>query len=260
MSNYPGAAGRCDVGRVRAMNQDQIYCSVEPVGKLPNLFVVADGMGGHKAGDLASAEALRYFIEYIEDHSDQDQSVPRLMHNALEMANRYVYYLSKESMDYRGMGTTFVAACVSGETLYCVNVGDSRLYVLTQADEAGNCELVQVTEDHSVVEMLVRQGLITEEEARVHPKKNMITRAIGIDESVEIDDFELGVMGIQKGLLCSDGLSNMLTNQEIKGILSENLSADEAARKLIEEANAHGGKDNISAVVLDFSGEVEEHA
>ncbi|MBO6158624.1 MAG: Stp1/IreP family PP2C-type Ser/Thr phosphatase [Firmicutes bacterium] len=248
------AAGRCETGIVRPMNQDQIFYSVENIGLLPNLFVVADGMGGHKAGDLASSEALRYFLEYIEDHSSEEDDIILLMKTALEMANRYIYYLSEESDDYSGMGTTFVAATVCGDYLYCINVGDSRLYKLTQ-DESSPMKLEKVTVDHSVVEMLLEAGLITEEEARVHPQKNMITRAIGIDETVEIDDFCITTKNLKRILLCSDGLSNMLSDLEILSELSTQKNVGEIADRFIDKANEAGGKDNISVVVVDFNGE-----
>ena len=118
------AASRCDVGRVRKINQDTVFCSLEPVGLLPNLFIVADGMGGHKAGDLASTEAVRCFVKCIEERSREAEDIVDLMRLALEEANRYVYYLSKESEDYQGMGTTFVAVTFCGNSLYCINVGD----------------------------------------------------------------------------------------------------------------------------------------
>ena len=236
------------------MNQDSLFCSETPLGNLPNLFVVADGMGGHKAGDLASSEALRYFREYIEDHSSEEEDMILLMKTALQMANRYIYYLSEESAGYRGMGTTFVAATICGDYLYCINVGDSRLYKLTQAEDTP-MKLEKVTVDHSVVEMLLLGGVITEEEARVHPQKNMITRAIGIDETVEIDDFVVETKDLKRVLLCSDGLSNMLPDLEILSELSSQGSVSEIADRFIDKANEAGGKDNISVIVIDFNGE-----
>ena len=253
------AAGRCETGIVRPMNQDQIFCSLEPVGYLPNLFVVADGMGGHKAGDLASSEALRYFKEYIEDHSREEDDIILLMKTALQMANRYIYYLSEESPDYAGMGPTFVACTICGNYLYCINVGDSRMYRLKQSEETP-LTLERVTVDHSVVEMLVRGGLITEEEARVHPQKNMITRAIGIDETVEIDDYCIETTDLKRVMLCSDGLSNMLPDLEILKELSSKSSVEETADRLVEKANEADGKDNISVVVIDLTGEEESDA
>lgn len=252
------AASRCDVGRVRKINQDTVFCSLEPVGLLPNLFIVADGMGGHKAGDLASTEAVRCFIKCIKERSREAEDIVDLMHLALEEANRYVYYLSKESEDYQGMGTTFVAATFCGNSLYCINVGDSRMYKLNRAGDYP-MSLKKVTVDHSIVEMMIKEGMITEEEARVHPQKNMITRAIGIEETVEIDDFRLDVDSLVRVLLCSDGLSGMLTDLDILNIVSGKYDVEETAEHLVEKANEHGGRDNISVIVIDFTGEEVEH-
>jgi len=252
------AASRCDVGRVRKINQDTVFCSLEPVGLLPNLFIVADGMGGHKAGDLASTEAVRCFIKCIKERSREAEDIVDLMHLALEEANRYVYYLSKESEDYQGMGTTFVAATFCGNSLYCINVGDSRMYKLNRAGDHP-MSLKKVTVDHSIVEMMIKEGMITEEEARVHPQKNMITRAIGIEETVEIDDFRLDIERLVRVLLCSDGLSGMLTDLDILNIVSGKYDVEEAAERLVEKANEHGGRDNISVIVIDFTGEEVEH-
>lgn len=253
------AASCCDVGKIRKMNQDTVFCSLEPVGFLPNLFIVADGMGGHKAGDLASAEAVHCFVKYIEEHSLEAEDIVDLMRLALEEANRYVYFLSQESEDYQGMGTTFVAATFCGNTLYCINVGDSRLYQLNRAG-ARPMSLERVTEDHSIVEMLLKQGMITEEEARVHPQKNMITRAVGIDEFVEIDDFRLDVEQLVRVMLCSDGLSNMVSDLDILNLLSGQYDVEEAVKRLVQKANENGGKDNISVIVIDFAGEEGDHA
>ena len=246
------------MGLVRKINQDTVFCSLEPVGLLPNLFIVADGMGGHKAGDLASTEAVRCFIKCIKERSREAEDIVDLMRLALEEANRYVYYLSKESEDYQGMGTTFVAATFCGKSLYCITVGDSRLYKLNRAGEHP-MSLKKVTVDHSIVEMMIKEGMITEEEARVHPQKNMITRAIGIEETVEIDDFRLDVDSLVRVLLCSDGLSGMLTDLDILNIVSGKKDVEETAERLVEKANENGGRDNISVIVIDFTGEEVEH-
>ena len=248
------AAGLTDIGKSRPVNQDLVFCSTEPVGVLPNLFVVADGMGGHKAGDLASSEAVRSFVDYIEDHSTEADDIVVLMKTSLALANRYVYYLSKESDDYQGMGTTFVAATIVGHKLYCINVGDSRLYTVNRPGERP-MTLERVTEDHSIVEMLLKEGIINEEQARNHPQKNMVTRAVGIDEKVEIDDFCVDTTDLTKVLICSDGLTNMVTDIAILNILTSGRSVEETAAVLIDRANENGGRDNISAVVIDLNGE-----
>ncbi|MBR6683289.1 MAG: serine/threonine-protein phosphatase, partial [Firmicutes bacterium] len=198
------------------------------------------------------------FIKCIKERSREAEDIVDLMHLALEEANRYVYYLSKESEDYQGMGTTFVAATFCGNSLYCINVGDSRMYKLNRAGDHP-MSLKKVTVDHSIVEMMIKEGMITEEEARVHPQKNMITRAIGIEETVEIDDFRLDVDRLVRVLLCSDGLSGMLTDLDILNIVSGKNDVEDTAARLVEKANEHGGRDNISVIVIDFTGEEVEH-
>ncbi len=254
MINRIKASALTDKGVVRSMNQDQVFSTTEPVGILPNLFIVADGMGGHKAGDLASLEAVRFFVRDIREHSTQADDVVLLMKTTLERTNKYVYYMAQESPDYRGMGTTFVAATIIGRKLYCLNVGDSRLYVVNRAG-VSPVKLTKVTEDHSIVEMLVKRGMITEEEARNHPQKNMITRAIGIDERVEIDDFAVDTADLTQIMLCSDGLTNMVEDREILGLLTSGRKTDEKCRDLVDTANANGGKDNVSVIVIDIAGE-----
>lgn len=245
------AAARCDIGIARTVNQDRVFCSLEPIGLLPNLFIVADGMGGHKAGDLAASEALGYFLQYIREHSSEAEDMIDFMKKALEVTNRYVYYLSKESPDYEGMGTTFVAATILGDTLYCINVGDSRLYEIDKPGERP-LSICRVTEDHSIVEMLIQQGVITEAEAKIHPQRNMITRAIGIDESVQIDDFQVSLTNVFRILMCSDGLSNMLSDLEMLSISVGEKDIEAAADRLVNIANESGGKDNISVILIDF--------
>ena len=245
------AASRCDVGRVRKINQDTVFCSLEPVGLLPNLFIVADGMGGHKAGDLASTETVRCFVKCIEERSKEAEDIVDLMRLALEEANRYVYYLSQESEDYQGMGTTFVAVTFCGNSLYCINVGDSRLYKLNRAGEQP-MSLKKVTEDHSVVEMMIKEGLITEEEARVHPQKNMITRAVGIEETVQIDDFRLDVDNLVRVLLCSDGLVNTVSDQEILFEVAHGQDKEKCCQRLLEIAKKRGAPDNVTSILLSI--------
>lgn len=259
------ASGCTDIGKVRSVNQDRIFVSLKPVGMLPNLFVVADGMGGHKAGDLASAEAVRYFIEYLVQHSQEADDVTVLMDTAARMTNRYIYFLSQESMDYEGMGTTLVAATIIGNMLYCLNVGDSRLYVVEKPGSDHPMTLRQVTVDHSMVEMLVQSGVITEEEARVHPQRNVITRAIGIEEEVEPESFTVDIESVYRVLLCSDGLSSMVGDIAILSELTAMeddhfLPVEETSRNLVDKANENGGKDNISAIVIDCGREEDNHA
>ncbi len=234
------AYGKTDVGKKRSMNQDCIFFTDEPIGPLPNLYIVADGMGGHKAGDVASRTAIEYVTEYI---SDSTVSNPvSLLKRAIIYANDKVLRLSRENEDYSGMGTTFVAAVVDDNTMYVVNIGDSRLYLI-------NNDIKQVTLDHSLVEELIRTGQLDRNKGRNHPEKNIITRAMGIGSEVVPDFFEIELELGDKFLLCSDGLSNMIEDDEIKDIVRENEELSAAVDKLVERANYYGGKDNISVVL-----------
>ena len=175
------AWGMKDIGKCRAINQDYIYVSEEPVGNLPNLFLVADGMGGHKAGDLAS----EYTVAKVEEAvSKSMQTNPyQILKGAFQYGNQKLLEKARESTSYTGMGTTLVAATVNKGMVYVVNVGDSRLYKIGDRIE-------QITEDHSLVEEMVRMGEISREQARNHPDKNIITKAIGVSDNVEPDYFD----------------------------------------------------------------------
>ena len=231
-----------DVGQRRKINQDCVYASVEPVGNLPNLFIVADGMGGHKAGDFASRFAVNAVRESIG--ASQETNPIKLIRDAIELANRGILRESDEHEEMRGMGTTIVVTTIIDRYAYTANVGDSRLYLLGDT-------LNQITKDHSLVEEMVRLGEITEAEARNHPDKNIITRAVGATSNVDIDffDYKVGPGGII--LMCSDGLSNMVEDEEIRRILRRTISIEDKARVLVETANENGGKDNIAVILVE---------
>ena len=230
-----------DVGRVRKVNQDYIFCSMRPVGKLPNLFIVADGMGGHKAGDLASRYTVETLIENIKNsHSDNPITI---INDAIVNANTRLLEKAEESEDYTGMGTTLVVCTIIGESMYVANVGDSRLYLIGH-------EINQVTEDHSYVAAMMRAGELTEEQARNHPEKNVITRAIGVAWEVKADFFEVDLKPGDKVMMCSDGLSNMIEDQRLYDVISSN-SVEDSVRILIDEAKENGGYDNITVIVIE---------
>lgn len=232
--------GDTHIGQRRSINQDYIFYSDTPVGNLPNLYLVADGMGGHKAGDKASSYAANAFVEKI--HSGEKEQPLLLMKEAIESVNEELYALSSSRPEYKGMGTTFVAATVTEEEMYVMNIGDSRLYVLGE-------RLRQITYDHSLVEELVRSGQLTREEARNHPQKNVITRALGVEEHVNADFFEVEKENFDMILLCSDGLTNMVTEETIEYVLRNAKDMKKAAEVLIGLANDSGGLDNISVVM-----------
>lgn len=235
---------KTDVGRKRSINQDCVYSCRVPLGSLKNLFIVADGMGGHKAGDYASA----YAVNAIEREVDADESTEpvKILSNAIECANEEIFEKAKEE-DFAGMGTTVVASTVVDSTLYVANVGDSRLYLIREG-------ITQVTKDHSLVEEMIRAGELERDEARFHPDKNIITRAVGADKDVNVDFFEVDLLPGDVILMCSDGLSNMVGDDEILTIIKKNKEVDGMADELVKTANHNGGKDNIGVVLVRFEG------
>lgn len=238
------AFGKTDVGLMRTINQDSIFVSTQPIGKLPNLFIVADGMGGHKAGDVASREAIERFVKYACTTHMSDPA--NILDAGIISVNKDIFDMANSNRDYSGMGTTFVAASLVENHVYIANVGDSRLYLIGR-------DIRQITRDHSLVEDMVRMGVLEREEARTHYKKNVITKAIGVadDKTSTPDIFEIEVENGDKLLLCSDGLTNMVEDYDIKKIVKDNDSIEDAVRELIKQANESGGKDNISAILIE---------
>ena len=236
-----------DTGRMRTANQDYVFCQDTEIGSFPNLFIVADGMGGHNAGDTASRMCVEEIVSQIQKST---KITPiGIFEQAVAAANEKVYQASKEDPSLYGMGTTVVAAMVLGKTVYVVNVGDSRLYVCKES-------LTQVTVDHSLVEEMVRLGEMDKEDAKVHPDKNIITRAIGVLPEVSADFFETVLVPGDTVLLCSDGLTNMVDDTDIKRIVLGQRDIVEKTQRLIDAANENGGKDNITVVLIEpFSDE-----
>ena len=233
-----------DVGRKRLVNQDTVYISDTPVGVLPNLYIVADGMGGEKAGDYASKSLIGYMLTYIEHTIKMPVTA---IQGAIEYANANLFAEGSKNPNLSGMGTTVVAASIIDNTLHVFNVGDSRCYVLDENS------ISQITKDHSLVEMLVSKGEITRESAEYKENKSKITRAVGAEERVLIDSFELDLDGIEYVLLCSDGLTNMVDDRKIFNIISSSAGVKSSAKRLVEEANLSGGSDNISILLIDIN-------
>lgn len=231
-----------DIGRRRVVNQDYVYTNEKAIGNLPNLFLVADGMGGHKAGDYASKYTVETMCQVIERSMEKNPEV--ILRQAIEAANEHIRQRSLEDINLEGMGTTIVAATCLDNYLQVANVGDSRLYVI-------NKEIRQITHDHSLVEEMVRMGGIDRESARNHPDKNIITRAIGAGNTIEIDFFKVELKPQDTILMCTDGLTNMLEDDEIRMILEGQRDLVEKAEALVREANNRGGRDNISVVVIE---------
>ncbi len=232
-----------NIGIRRKLNQDFVYTSEQPVGNLPNLFIVADGMGGHNAGDYASKVTVETMVEKIGASSETEST--RILEEAIRTANELIRRRASESADLEGMGTTVVAATLDGDRLCVANVGDSRLYV------ANHKEIRQITKDHSWVEEMVRRGGLGREEARNHPDKNIITRAVGADDEIKVDFFSVQLKEGDLILMCTDGLTNMLEDEEIRMVLDGARDMVEKAEELVAAANERGGRDNISVILID---------
>ena len=229
-----------DIGRKREINQDYVFATDETIGNLPNLLVVADGMGGHRAGDFASRFTVEVLAEEVQNSKETHPE--QILGNAIQTANERLMEEAAKDSRLEGMGTTLVAATILDHVLYFANVGDSRLYLI-------NKEIRQLSKDHSMVEEMVRLGGLTEEEAKHHPDKNIITRAMGVKDKVEPDFFEYRLKGGDTILMCSDGLTNMVDDDEIFHIVKSARDIVEAVETLIQRANENGGSDNIGIVL-----------
>ncbi len=233
-----------DIGKVRDMNQDSYYISDE--NDEIKLYIVADGMGGYKGGEIASKLAIESAKNYIrnnfEEIKKEKELILELIKNAIEYANMVVYEKSKEIEELNGMGTTIDVCLVYSNKVYIGHIGDSRVYRLRKEF------FRKLTVDHSYVEQLVKEGNITKEEAYNHPKKNMLTKALGCTPFVEPDVMVKGFLKDDILLMCSDGLTNMLKDNKIYEIIKEN--PKEASKNLVKKANELGGYDNITAVII----------
>lgn len=233
-----------DIGVLREVNQDYVYCNNNSIGLLPNLYIVADGMGGHRAGDFASRFSVEVFSAEVREQ--KSRTIIGTMECAVHQANERLVREASSNPDYEGMGTTLVAATLTDEKLYIANVGDSRLYLMDK-----NGHMRQITQDHSLVEEMILKGELDRKDAKYHPNKNVITRALGAAEHVVPDFFEIDLSTEEYVLMCSDGLTNMVEDISMKEILLlPEFSLEEKAKRLIETANENGGKDNISVILI----------
>lgn len=234
---------KTDIGKKRQLNQDFVYATDETIGRLDNLYIVADGMGGHNAGDYASKYAVETVVREIKGSLETKSF--RILGKSIRVANELIRARAKEDIKLTGMGTTIVVATINEEhQLEVANVGDSRLYII------GDDGIRQITRDHSLVEEMVRMGGMNKESARNHPDKNIITRALGARNSVEVDFFSEDLKDNDLVLMCSDGLTNMLTDEEIYDICMKDTQLDVKAKELVDAANENGGKDNIAVVLI----------
>lgn len=232
-----------DVGQKRTVNQDFVFTSETPVGNLPNLFVVADGMGGHKAGDFASSYAVEVLLSTIRE--DENSNPVKIIRAAIENANTQLLREASDNETMSGMGTTMVLVTIVGHYAYVANVGDSRLYLVDEN------KISQITKDHSLVEEMVCMGEISRDDARNHPDKNIITRALGAGRDVDVDFFDIRLTPGDILLLCSDGLSNMVPDEDIRQVIRTSETLEETGRRLVSMANDNGGRDNIAVVLVE---------
>lgn len=237
--------GLTDIGKVRAQNQDAFR--IEELDRHTVLATVCDGMGGAKSGNIASRLAIDVFTDEVVrsyKSSMNREQVEQLLQNAVKLANFTVYDQARQFEEFAGMGTTLVAALVSGKTAAVINVGDSRCYHITRDD------IRRVTVDHSVVQMMVDRGELTAEEARVYPGRNYITRAVGTEPTVQSDVFSVRLERGDALLLSSDGLHNEVDDQEILFEVVHGVNNDNCCQRLLEIANMRGAPDNVTCVLV----------
>ena len=237
--------GLSDIGKVRAQNQDAYR--IEELDRHTVLAAVCDGMGGAKSGNIASRLAIDVFMdEVIRTYkpSMSQEQIEQLLTGAVKLANFTVYDQARQFEDFAGMGTTLVAALVSGRNATIVNVGDSRCYHITRED------IRRITVDHSLVQMMVDRGELTPEEARIYPGKNYITRAVGTEPTVESDLFAIRVDRGDALLLSSDGLHNEVEEQEILFEVVHGVNNDNCCQRLLDIANMRGSPDNVTSVLV----------
>ncbi|AQS59057.1 Stp1/IreP family PP2C-type Ser/Thr phosphatase [Desulforamulus ferrireducens] len=232
---------KTDVGKVRSGNEDSM-CACPDIG----LFAVADGMGGHKAGEIASSTALTYLEENLRDALKTSPDVGVTLQRIMQEANYRIYRLSSEYAEYKGMGTTVTAGLIIDKDLYLVHIGDSRAYLL-RGDT-----ITQLTDDHSLVAEMLRYGGITEEQAANHPQKNVLTRAMGTAPTIKFDFYQIKLQARDKILFCTDGLINHLKPEEIKLVVQSQPVLDNCLEELLKIALERGGLDNIAMVLVEI--------
>ncbi len=235
-----------DIGNVRKTNEDSVgYFESSDF----DIYAVADGMGGHNAGEVASQLAIKVIIEYVKENQHGSE-LKEVLTEGIKFANKKIYDMAAGSESLSGMGTTITICLKKGNKMVVANVGDSSCYVIDN-----NIKLSKITRDHSLVQQLLDNGTITEEKARNHPNKNIITRALGTNEQVEVDLFDVDLNNIIKCILCTDGLTNDVTYAEMYDIIMENEN-DSSCKMLVELCKSKGGRDNISVIV--FEGECRD--
>ncbi|MBS4536107.1 Stp1/IreP family PP2C-type Ser/Thr phosphatase [Clostridium sp. D2Q-14] len=237
--------GCTHVGKVRETNQDSYYINYND--NLP-VFAVADGMGGHNGGEIASDIAIDVIKNnseiYLNKLSEEKLSIENFIRHTLELSNEQIYKAAIEDESYKGMGTTVTMGCIFKDELFIGNIGDSRAYIIK------NNNIIKITEDHSLVAELVKNGTITKEEAINHPQKNIITRALGTDENVKIDIYNYHIQENDVILLCTDGLTNLVSEAKIMEYIEEFNDIQNICDNLINHANDNGGYDNSTVIII----------
>lgn len=228
-----------DCGRERTSNEDN---SINYFNTNFSLLLVADGMGGHLAGEIASKMACEACQAYIVEHKNRDDYAS-LLRESIEYANDLIYKKSQEDPNCSGMGTTIVSCIVADNKVYIANVGDSRLYIYSD-------ELKLITKDHSIIFNLVEEGVISLDEARFHPGKNAITRAVGTEDKINVDLFEKDIKEGDYILLCTDGLTNLVSENEMIDVLESESDVKDMCENLVYIANENGGHDNITVTIF----------
>lgn len=240
---------KSDRGMQREKNEDN-YDVIAGSSEIPFTYIIADGMGGHNSGEVASKMAVDYVSNYIHQSPgifSNPEDIPDALNEMMQAANRSIYNSSIEEESNRGMGTTLIIAVVCGGKLYIGHVGDSRAYLIRES------YIERLTTDHSYIEELIRNGSLTRKEAENHPQKNVITRALGCSESIEIDTYTCEIKDGDIFLLCTDGLTNMLDEEQIRQIITKSSDPEEACAELVDKANSRGGDDNITVIVFKDS-------
>ncbi len=243
-------AAATDVGLVRQNNEDSYYIGCPLGGLEENLFIVADGMGGHKGGEYASHFVVQKVPELLKRRTVRG-NLPVALQEAVERTNKALYQISQDEEALNGMGSTLVLAYFDKEVWRIINVGDSRAYTYYQD------QLEQITADHSLVEELVRSGRLDRGDPLYLAHRNVIMRAMGVDAYVEEDLFEVPVRSGMRLLLCSDGLHGLVDDETIARVLGEEPDPDQAVTRLVSLAKEAGGKDNVTAVLIDYTAENE---
>lgn len=247
------AVGKTHQGIKRNNNEDAYIILNKDVASLSNLYIVADGMGGHQAGEVASHSAIKAFCTYINNNNLEGNDILDFLIEAAKYANNEIFEKSGEDNNYAGMGTTFTACTIKGSKGYACHIGDSRIYII---NEEG---IKVLTTDHSYVQEMIKAGELTQDEADIHPKKNALTRALGTDISLQVDGYVFTLKQGDKILMCTDGLTNMIKDQEIKEIVLSKESLDNRIESLIKIANQNGGIDNITAILVEIEGDTHDY-